>query len=104
MQLFYCKDITPNAFCTLDAEESRHAVRVLRLREGDELNVTDGKGNLYTCQIVEASDKACSIQSISPLTFHLSPRSGAHQESFAHGVARGEGCGDRRGGDYPPRL
>ena len=42
MQLFYCKDITPNAFCTLDVEESRHAVRVLRLREGDELNVTDG--------------------------------------------------------------
>ena len=73
MQLFYCKDITPNAFCTLDAEESRHAVRVLRLREGDELNVTDGKGNLYTCQIVEASDKACSIQSISPLISHLSP-------------------------------
>ena len=73
MQLFYCKDIIPNAFCTLDAEESRHAVRVLRLREGDELNVTDGKGNLYTCQIVEASDKACSIQSISPLISHLSP-------------------------------
>ena len=73
MQLFYCKDITPNAFCTLDAEESRHAVRVLRLREGDELNVTDGKGNLYTCQIVEASDKACSIQSLSPLISHLSP-------------------------------
>ena len=47
MQLFYCKDITQNAFCTLDAEEGRHAVRVLRLREGDELNVTDGRGNLY---------------------------------------------------------
>jgi 16S rRNA (uracil1498-N3)-methyltransferase len=61
MQLFYCKDITPNAFCTLDIEESRHAVRVLRLREGDEIHVTDGKGNLYTCQIVEASDKACVI-------------------------------------------
>lgn len=64
MQLFYCKDITPNAFCTLDAEESRHAVRVLRLREGDELNVTDGRGNLYRCQIVEANDKACSLTPI----------------------------------------
>ena len=47
MNLFYCKDITPEGFCTLDAEESRHAVRVLRLREGDEINVTDGRGNLY---------------------------------------------------------
>ncbi len=62
MQLFYCKDITPNAFCTLDAEESRHAVRVLRLREGDELNVTDGRGNLYRCQIVEANDRAAVIR------------------------------------------
>ena len=62
MQLFYCKDITPNSLCTLDAEESRHAVRVLRLREGDELNVTDGKGNLYRCRIITAADRACGIE------------------------------------------
>lgn len=76
MQLFYCKDIVPEGYCTLDAEESRHAVRVLRLREGDELNVTDGCGNLYRCQVVEASDKACCIQPLSTIhsplfTFHL---------------------------------
>ena len=62
MQLFYCKDIIPNAFCTLDAEESRHAVKVLRLREGDGLDVTDGCGNLYHCQIVDANDKACVVE------------------------------------------
>ena len=62
MQLFYCKDITPNAFCTLDAEESRHAVRVLRLRVGDELHVTDGRGNLYRCRVVTADDRACVIE------------------------------------------
>jgi 16S rRNA (uracil1498-N3)-methyltransferase len=62
MQLFYSKEITPTGFCTLDAEESRHAVRVLRLREGDEMNVTDGRGNLYRCQIVEANDKACVVE------------------------------------------
>lgn len=62
MQLFYCKDITPNVFCTLDAEESRHAVRVLRLREGNELHVTDGRGNLYRCRIVTADDRACVIE------------------------------------------
>ena len=59
MQLFYCKDITPNSYCTLDAEESRHAVRVLRLREGDDINVTDGRGNLYHCKIVDANDRTC---------------------------------------------
>ena len=61
MQLFYSKEITPTGFCTLDAEESRHAVRVLRLREGDEMNVTDGRGNLYRCQIVQADDRACVV-------------------------------------------
>lgn len=61
MQLFYSKEITPTGFCTLDAEESHHAVRVLRLREGDEMNVTDGRGNLYRCQIVQADDRACVV-------------------------------------------
>ena len=73
MQLFYCKDISPNSYCTLDAEESRHAVRVLRLREGDDINVTDGRGNLYHCKIVDANDRACQVESSSPLTSHLSP-------------------------------
>jgi hypothetical protein len=62
LNLFYCKDITPEGFCTLDSEESRHAVRVLRLREGDELNVTDGRGNLYRCRIVTSDDRACVIE------------------------------------------
>ena len=62
MQLFYCKDITPGGYATLDAEESRHAVRVLRLREGDEMSVTDGQGHLYECQVVEANDKACVVE------------------------------------------
>jgi 16S rRNA (uracil1498-N3)-methyltransferase len=62
MQLFYCKEINPEGFCTLDAEESRHAVRVLRMREGDEINVTDGCGNLYTCRIVTADDRACVVE------------------------------------------
>lgn len=67
MQLFYCKDITPEGYCTLDAEESRHAVRVLRLRNGDEINVTDGRGNMYRCQIVEANEKECGLTPLPPL-------------------------------------
>ena len=62
MQLFYCKEITLGGYATLDAEESRHAVRVLRLREGDPLHVTDGQGHLYECRVVEANDKACTVE------------------------------------------
>jgi 16S rRNA (uracil1498-N3)-methyltransferase len=77
MQLFYCKDITPNSFCTLDAEESRHAVRVLRLREGDGINVTDGRGNLYHCKIVDANDRACQVESLLN-TNHLTLNTNLH--------------------------
>ncbi|MBP5527560.1 MAG: 16S rRNA (uracil(1498)-N(3))-methyltransferase [Bacteroidales bacterium] len=68
MQLFYNPDITPNAYCTLDAEESRHAVRVLRMREGDELNVTDGRGALYRCNIIQADSGKCIVESVSKLS------------------------------------
>lgn len=62
MQLFYSKDISSSGFCTLDAEESRHVVRVLRMREGDTINVTDGMGHLYQCRIVQADDRACVVE------------------------------------------
>ena len=68
MQLFYCPEITPAGYCTLDAEESRHAVRVLRLREGDSINVTDGRGNLYQCQIVQVDREKCIVECISHLS------------------------------------
>ncbi len=67
MQLFYSRDIAPEGYCTLDAEESRHAVRVLRLREGDPIHVTDGCGHLYQCQIVDANDKGCIVESVSQI-------------------------------------
>ena len=62
MQLFYSKDIVPDGFCTLDVEESRHAVRVLRMRDGDTIHVTDGMGHLYQCRIVQADDRACAVE------------------------------------------
>ena len=78
MQLFYCKEITAGAMVSLDAEESRHAVRVLRMRAGDELQVTDGRGNLYRCQIVEANDKACVVSDATVLSTLHSPLSTLH--------------------------
>lgn len=64
MQLFYCKDMTDSGFATLDADESRHAVRVLRLREGDDIHVTDGRGWHYRCRIVGADDRACGVECV----------------------------------------
>ncbi len=46
---FYAPDIADTL--TLPESDSQHAVRVLRLREGDELTVVDGKGRRYRCVI-----------------------------------------------------
>lgn len=67
MQLFYAPDITPPIY-TLGDEESKHCVRVLRLGIGDELHVTDGKGNLYQCKIVEAHQHHCTIEVVATQT------------------------------------
>src|SRR5690606_17772998 len=45
----------------LDAEESRHCVKVLRKREGDEINIVDGKGGAYKAIIVDANPKKCTF-------------------------------------------
>jgi 16S rRNA (uracil1498-N3)-methyltransferase len=45
----------------LDEDTSRHVVQVLRMKEGEELNLTDGKGNLLTCEISDAHKKHCVV-------------------------------------------
>jgi 16S rRNA (uracil1498-N3)-methyltransferase len=45
----------------LDEDTSRHVVQVLRMKEGEKLNLTDGKGNLLICEISDAHKKHCSV-------------------------------------------
>lgn len=47
---------------TLPEEESQHAVRVLRLKEGDAVEVVDGKGTLFQCRISLAHSKKCGVE------------------------------------------
>lgn len=62
MKLFYVPDIC--SMPQLSEEESGHAVRVLRLREGDEIMVVDGLGEFYRCRIVAAHPKHCVVEII----------------------------------------
>ena len=57
MQLFYAPDISTRP--ELPEEEARHATRVLRLSEGDEITVTNGKGFFYRSAISAISGKRC---------------------------------------------
>lgn len=61
MQLFYAPDLTPPLY-TLSEEESKHCVRVLRLGYGDTLHITDGRGNLFCCELTNADPRRCTVR------------------------------------------
>ena len=61
MQLFYAPEISLPRY-TLPEEESKHCVRVLRMTVGDELHLTDGKGNMYRCKVVSDNAKRCEVE------------------------------------------
>lgn len=61
MHLFYTPDILSETY-QLSEEESKHASRVLRLAEGDEIILTDGKGNWMPSEIIDAHPKRCQIK------------------------------------------
>lgn len=46
MQVFFTKQIDGN-HAILDEEESRHLIRVLRLKQDDPVDIVDGRGNLF---------------------------------------------------------
>lgn len=59
MQIFYTPDIALRA--ELPEEEAGHCIRVLRLTEGDEILLTDGKGMFYKAAISRAHAKHCEV-------------------------------------------
>ncbi len=61
MRIFYHPEISHNDPSFLNVEESRHCVKVLRLKKGDEINVIDGTGNCYHCHIIDDNPRACKF-------------------------------------------
>ena len=57
---FYAPDIAVDP--RLPETESGHCIRVLRHKEGDEVEVIDGKGNLYKCMIADARPKGVLLE------------------------------------------
>lgn len=58
MHLFY-QPLISEGIDYLDADEARHATRVMRLQKGDELQITDGKGYFYRCVVSNATKSDC---------------------------------------------
>jgi 16S rRNA (uracil1498-N3)-methyltransferase len=66
MQMFYTPTLTHEiSEFQFDPEESRHIVKVLRKKEGEILQTTNGNGYLFTVRILEAHPQHCMAEVIS---------------------------------------
>lgn len=78
MHRFYTPEIDEHSDeYLLSPEESKHACRVLRLKQGDQVSLVDGRGNLYSAAIKKADAKKTVLEIISVIedchtpTYHL---------------------------------
>jgi len=63
MHIFYQPDLTQNEIF-LKEEESKHCVRVLRMKIGDEVELVDGKGTSAIAKIIDDHSKRCLLNVI----------------------------------------
>ena len=62
MRFFYAPSV--DAIHTLDPEESKHLVRVLRAAEGDRIGLVDGQGHRYEGVLTEADKRRCVVSTV----------------------------------------
>ncbi len=58
---FYQEGIATTGAFVLNEETSKHCIQVLRMKKGESLHLTDGKGWLHKANIVDADKRHCSV-------------------------------------------
>ncbi len=77
MQLFFHPEVSEgDKEVVFPKEESRHIVKVLRKKVGDQLHLTNGKGWLFTTQLIVTGQNKCMARILSsekepPPSYHL---------------------------------
>jgi 16S rRNA (uracil1498-N3)-methyltransferase len=61
LPIFFIDNYPGGDFITLNEETSKHVVQVLRMKQGEELQLTNGKGSLLTTAIVDDHKKKCTV-------------------------------------------
>lgn len=63
MALFYASDISENTKnYVLSEEESKHCIRVLRKKNGDAIELINGKGGQFFATITTGHEKRCEVE------------------------------------------
>lgn len=83
LPFFYKEDLVASATdIVLDEAASKHIVQVLRMQNGEQLQLTNGKGILFTAEITDNNRKRCTVkviqtnhqqQSTNNITIAISP-------------------------------
>jgi 16S rRNA (uracil1498-N3)-methyltransferase len=72
LPIFFEEEISGQSSFTLSEETSKHVIQVLRMKEGEHLQLTNGKGEIITAEIITEHKKATEVKVIS--TSHIEPR------------------------------
>ena len=74
LPLFYKEDLnTSSTEVLLDEATSKHIVQVLRMQNGEQLQLTNGKGGLFTVEIIDNNRKRCAVKIIETFDIQRSP-------------------------------
>jgi 16S rRNA (uracil1498-N3)-methyltransferase len=66
MHTFFLPKIsTSDTLCSLNEEESKHAIKVLRLAIGDKINILNGRGDEFLAEIIDAKAKQAELKILS---------------------------------------
>lgn len=65
LPLFFVDNLSPSSIVQLDEDRSRHIIQVLRMKEGEKLRLTDGKGHFAEAAISDAHKKHAGVQVLS---------------------------------------
>ena len=63
MNYFYCENPTESPH--LSSEESQHCIKVLRKKKGDQIELIDGKGSIFKCELVDENFRKSSFKVLS---------------------------------------
>jgi 16S rRNA (uracil1498-N3)-methyltransferase len=60
--IFFLDHFSSAEILTLNEDTSKHVVQVLRMKTNEQLQLTDGAGNLLTAQILDEHKKMCTVK------------------------------------------
>ena len=63
LPLFFQENLSiGDGLIVLDEDSSKHIVQVLRMKEGEEIQLTDGVGNIHTVRIEKSDKRKCEVR------------------------------------------